>query len=273
MDTIPAFRRPVPPAPIECYDLAHPAVPRELEGFTILHLSDQHIRRGRPFPAVIRRAARALAATPADLVVLTGDCMDRPGDERAALRSLAYLARSWRSRLGAVAIFGNHDSAAFRREAVKLPGMLWPGGAIEMPGLPLRLIAADDPEDLFAAVLRAGPAAEGMLSIALMHDPVGIYAAADLGVPILLAGHTHGGQIRPSRRRPLHSSSDLPAGLASGVICYNGTLGAISRGLGGAIVDFRLNCPPQIPLYVLRQQELITTPVAVRGELYQYFHW
>ncbi|MCC6675627.1 MAG: metallophosphoesterase family protein [Phycisphaerales bacterium] len=273
MHPTPAFRRPVPPRPIERYDLVHPAVPRELDGFTILQISDQHIRRARPLTAVIRRAMAALRATPVDLVVLTGDYMNHPGDEGAALRSLGTLARSWRARLGAVGIFGNHDSAALRRGARGLAGITWPGGVIEVPGLPLRLLAADDPEDLFALALEHGAARAGALSIALVHDPVEIFAAADLGVPLVMAGHTHGGQVRPWRGWAPHTSTDLPPGLATGILRYNDTLAAVSRGLGGAIVDVRFNCPPQIPLYTLRRGLLPPNPASDRGRLIRKHSW
>lgn len=268
-----AFRRPVPPSPIERYDLVHPAVPPELEGFTILQVTDQHVRRGRPFTAGIRRAAAALRAVEVDLVILTGDYMNRPGDERAAARSLAELARSWRSRLGAVGIFGNHDSTLLRRMLRGQPGIMWPGGAIDAPGLPLRLVAADDPEDLFALALRHGPAPAGMLAVALIHDPVGVFAAADLGFPLAFAGHTHGGQVRPWRGWAPHTSTDLPPRLASGILRYNSSLVAVSRGLGGAIVDARLNCPPQIPLYTLRRGPLPPLEFQDRGRLRCQLAW
>ena len=48
----------------------------------------------------------AQAATPADLVVLTGDYMDLPGDEEGAIRALRYLAGVWKPRYGAFATFG-----------------------------------------------------------------------------------------------------------------------------------------------------------------------
>lgn len=269
----PAFRRPDPPRPIECYDLTHPAVPPELDGFTILHVGDQHIRRGRPVPAVIRRACLALERTPADLVLLTGDCMNQPGDERAGLRSLEVLSRAWRARHGAIGIFGNHDSAAFRTAARHLPGVDWPGGVRDLPSARLRLVCADDPGDVVGLMMGAGPCPAGVLALALLHDPVELFAASDLGVPLVLAGHTHGGQVRPWRGWALHTSSDLPPGLATGVLRYNDTLAAVTRGLGGAILDVRINCPPQIPLYTLRRGPLPPLAASQRSRLIRKHPW
>lgn len=245
------------PRPIERYDFAHPAVPPELEGLRILHLTDFHIRRARPFPGFIRAAARALRQVRADLVLLTGDYMDRPGDERAALRSLAFLARCWHPpRCGAVGIFGNHDSAAFRAAARRLRGIAWPDGVLEVPGLPLRILAVDDPGDLLSAAARAGPAPGAVFTIALVHDPVEILPAGDVGASVVLAGHTHGGQVRPWPGLALHSSSDVPPRFAAGLLRYRQTLAAVGRGLGTAVLHLRLNCPPQIPLYTLRRGPL-----------------
>jgi predicted MPP superfamily phosphohydrolase len=274
----------VPPAPIEPYEIRHPAVPESLEGLTILHISDLHARRKRTMSFGLRRAAAALAATPVDLVVLTGDYMDRPGDEPGAMAALGILSESWRPRYGAYGIFGNHDSWMFRKQAAALGGIKWLGNgetsAIPIPGAPLTLLGFNEPEDVLGTVLevesakapkRQSAKAElspgsssgdlelgrsGDFSIALAHYPSEIYTAADLGIPIVLAGHTHGGQWRLSASMAPHTSTDLPPHLASGMLRFRGALCAISRGLGYAAVEFRFNCPPQIPLYTLKRGAL-----------------
>ena len=55
---------------------------------------------------------------------------------------------------------------------------------------------------------------------------------------------------------PPHTSSDLPADLATGVLRLRQTLCAVSRGLGQAVIEARFNCPAQAPMYVLRRGEL-----------------
>lgn len=241
------------PAPIESFDLPHPAVPPALDGLTILHLSDLHVHRaglGRPG---FRRLRSALSRVEPDLIVLTGDYMTRPGDERAALTVLGALAGCWRSRSGAFGIFGNHDSATFARLAASIPGIRWlVNRSCEVPGLPLRILGASYPEDLLAAALEAGPPQPGTLTIALTHYPTEVFAAAELGVPMVFAGHTHGGQIRFSTELAPHTSSDFPPHLASGMLRLRQTICCVSRGLGEAFVELRVNCPPQAPLYRLR---------------------
>jgi len=249
-----SYRRPVPPFPVETHELRLASLPAALEGLRLLHLSDLHIRRLCLRSGLVGRTLAALPRVPVDLVALTGDYADRPGHEQAALRTLRALASAWRSRHGAVAVFGNHDTALMRRLAGTVPGVRCiEAGAIDLPDLPLRILGASYPEDLFAAALERS--ADDRFEVALVHDPVAAIAAAELRVPLVLAGHTHGGQVRVSARAIPHTSSDLPASLASGVLRIDGTTCCISRGLGDAMLPLRLNCPPHAPLYVLRRAD------------------
>ncbi|MFO0785220.1 MAG: metallophosphoesterase family protein [Phycisphaerales bacterium] len=252
-----SFRNPHPPRPIEPFDLFHPAVPPELEGLRILHLSDLHIERLRPRPAYLERTLAALRVTPADLVVLTGDYMTHPGDEPAALAALIRCASAWNSRFGACAIAGNHDTPGFLKSA-RIPGLKWLSHeSVEIPidrgrgKTTLRLIGSGFPESLLAA---SSPPSDNF-SLALVHDPAQVYAAARLSIPIVLAGHTHGGQFRPHKSFAPHTSCDLPGAFASGIFRLDSTILCISRGLGSAFLPFRFNCPPQAPLYTLRRAE------------------
>lgn len=255
---MPLFRRPQPPAPIERFDLFHPAVPKDLEGLAILHISDLHVRRHRPTPPTIAALIDALDQTETDLVVLTGDFMDRPGDEKSALESLRRVVSACRARLGIAGVVGNHDSGVLRERLRELGGVRWLSRASPtwdvVPSL--RLIGSEEPEDLFASVLASPQPDPDALSIGLIHYPSEIYTAAALGIPLVLAGHTHAGQFRVGPKLAPHTSSDLPPDLATGVLRLRQTLCAVSRGLGQAVIEARFNCPPQAPLYVLRRGEL-----------------
>lgn len=256
-----SFRRPEPPAPIELIHLGHPNLPAELEGLRILHVTDLHIRRGRPFPAVIRRLLEALRQTPADLLVLTGDWMTYPGDEAAALKALDAILQSSRPRLGAFGIFGNHDTTALINEALRLEAVRWLRNERALiEGLPLELVGAGYPEDMLGALLRPPAVSAPPFRIALAHYPTQVYPAAELDIPLLLAGHTHGGQVRLNARRLLHTSADLPCDLGCGLLRLRDTLCAVSRGIGNAILNFRINCPPQAPLYILHRADLPPSP-------------
>lgn len=250
-------RRP-PRFPVEPFDLVHPAVPAEFDGLTVLHLSDTHIRRTRPRPGHHVALVEALRNIAVDLILLTGDFMTHPGDEPAALAALSELQQSWTARLGAFAIGGNHDTAAFLRAARQLPGIRWlddesvrvPSGAGT-----LRIVGTGFPENLLQAAALE-PRESSALTLTLVHYPTEIYTAARLGLPLVFCGHTHGGQIRPHASFAPHTSCDMPANLASGALRLRDTVLCISRGLGTAVLPLRFNCEPQAPLYTLRRGRL-----------------
>lgn len=267
-----SFRTPVQPRPVERIELPHPLVSPGLEGATILHVSDLHTRRAALASNRSRTLLHALAHTPADIIVLTGDLMDEPGHEAGALELLEAMAGVWRPRVGVYGVFGNHDTPEFQRAcAARLPQVRWIGGRVvevRIGGGVLRLAGMDWPEDSVALALKLGrpvaapphgrgePAAQE-LTIALAHHPTSLIAAATIGLPILLAGHTHGGQVRLHPRLAPYTSSDLPMHQAAGMLRLKGTICCISRGLGDGVVEgLRVNCPRQMPLYTLRRDGL-----------------
>jgi predicted MPP superfamily phosphohydrolase len=267
------IRQPTPPAPIEPYDLVHPAVPPGLDGLRLLHISDLHIRRGRPLRPAIRAAAAAMRRTPVDLVLLTGDYADRPGDEASTLLGFRTLAASWRARLGAFGIFGNHDPAPLRPLLAALPDVRWLDGEVadvRIGSESLRLWGASFPEDILAMGIAHGRPTPPALNLALVHHPTEIFPLSQLGIPIALCGHTHGGQVRPVRTFAPHTSSDLPPSMACGILRLGDTLMAVSRGIGNAFVEVRVNCPPQIPLYTLRRGPL---PAGAADSLTRVVAW
>lgn len=254
------------PAPIEPVELTHPRVPEALDGLRILHLSDLHTRRDEPGRDRHTRLLAAIGSVEVDLVVITGDVMDEPGHEPAAFAVLKRLSRAWRSRSGAVLVTGNHDTPELARLIdAHVPGVRrlacartsWP---IAGRAMPLELLALSWPEDPLRALLDSPPApTEGASAfvLGLAHHPTVLIAARTLGVPVLLAGHTHAGQVRVHAQRALHTSSDLPGTCASGMLRLGGTIASISRGLGDGVVDrLRINCPDQAPLYTLRRGPL-----------------
>lgn len=265
-------RVPHPPAPIEVIDISLPTLPSALDGVRILHITDQHVRRGRPLTPDLRSAILAIETVTVDLVVFTGDFMTKKTDAASALQSLHSLAQSWRRTSRpppAFAITGNHDSARFTqlaREAAaqgQLPiHFLGPKGHIHhLPGRDgsIHLLGSSFPEDLVDIALHIDPFHPTCFPLTLAHYPTEIYAAAALQLPLILTGHTHGGQFRLSPRHIPHTSCDMPGRLGSGMLRLKNTLCCISRGLGTAMIDLRVMCPPQIPLYVLHRGPLPST--------------
>src|SRR5262249_9377093 len=143
----------------------------------------------------IERAARTLTAERPDLIVLGGDYVTW-GDRQYVGPSAEALA-SLTAPHGVFAILGNHDDdhdmpAALRRKGIHLlpaprTRLTIRGEAIDIVGIRFWTKKQSDLADL---VRDSSPA-----TVLLAHDPRRILEAAALQVPVVLSGHTHGGQV------------------------------------------------------------------------------
>jgi uncharacterized protein len=127
-------------------------------------------------------------------------------------------------------------------------------------GLAVELVGLDDPHierhDLRVAPRRA-PEEFGL---AVVHSPDAAPELAALGYDLIVAGHTHGGQIRLPMVGALVTNSDLPPRLVSGLIRFGSTLLHTSRGLGTSkFAPFRFWCRPEATVLELRPAA-VTSP-------------
>ena len=250
---------------IDPFDLTLPNLPLSLEGFRIVHLSDLHIHRHR---GRHRQIAAGLDLMRVDLAVLTGDYIDRPGDEEVGLKVMGEICGRLRPRLGTYGVFGNHDTPTARRCFESLPVHWLNDTCHGLSGVPLQLVGMTTGmtrrPDVVETLLSLGrdqtghdttpgATADQTVRVLLSHLPTYLPTAADLGVDLMFSGHTHGGQCRLPRRRVLYNSCDLPLGLTSGLLRHRDTLCAVSRGLGETILPIRAFCPPHLPVYTLRR--------------------
>lgn len=248
------------------FDVAVPGLPPELEGARIAHLTDLHAGMPGTRRSTIRRAVRRVAGWEPDLVALTGDFADQGRWER----ELALL-RGLPSAAPAVAVLGNHDRLASRRatrglvqrlEALGIAVLRNEHVAVPVRGGELVVVAVDDPstdrDDLPAAMagLPADPDPRRP-AILLGHAPDIADRAPAGRFALVLAGHTHGGQIRISplkRRTPLEVGM-IAGGLDSpyprGAIEVRGNPVFVSNGIGVSGVPFRFLAPPQVACFVL----------------------
>jgi predicted MPP superfamily phosphohydrolase len=198
--------------------------------------------------------ARAVAAFDPDILLISGDAMNRRGDE-ALVREYASLP----ARHGKFAALGNWeyqgrcDLARLRREydraGVRL--LVNEEAVMDVGGERVRVVGLDDflrgvPRlDLLE---RDPPGAGRTLVMAhcpiLFHDVVRVSPSPRL----VFAGHTHGGQIAPFGRALV-----VPAGSGGFVKGWYGAPRGghqlyVSRGLGNSSVPLRIGAPPEIAL-------------------------
>jgi predicted MPP superfamily phosphohydrolase len=111
-------------------------------------------------------------------------------------------------------------------------------------------------------IARLIPADSVPATILLAHDPRRLREAAPLGVPLVLAGHTHGGQVvLPWIGAPGVRKFPVVAGLAT----QDQTTIFVSRGLGTVYVPVRLNCSPEVAILTLTGRERTAESGAAAG--------
>ena len=238
------------PVPLSLQEL-----PASLQGFKIAHFTDLHIAGPkRRFDHLIGQ----LTNLRMDLAVFTGDIMTRGADIDSVVEVFSRITEVIRPAYGMFGVFGNHDRPELA-DALKHTPVNWLGnGVTTIEGKPIQLLSinqfSNDAGDSAAMLLEGEPLKRDHLRLMLAHYPSWLSTAADIGVDLMLAGHTHGGQICLPGGYPLMNSCDLPLSLSSGVLRHRNTLIAISRGIGDVgFLPIRAFCPPHVPVYTLRQ--------------------
>lgn len=224
-------------------------LPPSLDGLRIGFITDIHHSRLVPAADVIRALDLTMSARP-DLVVLGGDYVTF-GD-RAFVGPVAELLGSLRAPHGVFAILGNHDDDRDMAAALTGKGFVVlrdqrtdvsiRGETLSFAGIRFwtRRTAT------IAAVLKGAPGTTFLLA----HDPRRLVQAAELRVPAVLSGHTHGGQVvLPGIGALARRRFPVLAGLAQ----QDETSIFVSRGVGTVYVPVRLNCPPEVALVTLRR--------------------
>ncbi|HYA24438.1 MAG TPA: metallophosphoesterase [Terriglobales bacterium] len=244
-------------------DMPLPRLPAAFDGFTIAQLSDFHY--DDVFSIIpIRRAIEIVNQLQPDLVVLTGDFVTFPlfavHDEPKAAKAAepcAKLLSQLRSRLGSLAVLGNHDVGAdpnFVTEALRSHGISVlrnRSQAVEQNGGRLWFCGLDslDRSPRIDLALRGVPQAEAV--VLLVHEPDFADQAARYPVDLQVSGHSHGGQVwLPGIGAPWlpRYARKYPRGR------YRvGALPVYTNvGLGTIRVPIRLNCTPEVTLFTLR---------------------
>jgi uncharacterized protein len=231
--------------------IASRQLPEVFDGFTLLQLSDLHVEMSE---AAMERMIKLLHELTYDICVLTGDY--RAKTFGPYVDALAGVARVRAAIKGpAVGVMGNHDTIcmlpALEQMGVKM--LLNESETIERGGARIHLAGIDDAH--FYRMDNIEKAACGFphdeFSILISHTPEIYRQAAHAGFNLLLAGHTHGGQICLPGGIPITLDSVLPRSMGAGAWKHANMIGYTSVGAGSSVVPVRFNCPPEITLHHL----------------------
>lgn len=231
--------------------VASARLPAAFRGFTILHLSDLHADMSRP---AMDRLVQLLPGLAYDACVLTGDYRGKTfGPYAAALEGVARVRAQLKGPV--YGVLGNHDTIRMvpELEDMGIRVLLNEADTIERGGARLHLAGIDDAHFYRVDNIEksAAPLPRGEFAILLSHTPEIYRQAAHAGFDLLLAGHTHGGQICLPGSIPITLDSSLPRAFGAGAWRYGRMAGYTSVGAGSSVVAVRLNCFPEITLHRL----------------------
>jgi predicted MPP superfamily phosphohydrolase len=230
-------------------------IPKAFDQFTILHISDLHVDMN---PDAMARLAVVLQDLDYDICVLTGDYRGQTfGPYEETLSGMSRVcARITKPIYG---VLGNHDTIRMipGLEEIGIRMLLNECETIERGNQRIHLAGIDDAH--FYRADNIEKAGSGIprdeFSILLSHTPEIYRQAAHADFNVLLAGHTHGGQICLPGRIPITLDSLLPRHMGSGAWRYHGMVGYTSVGAGSSVVPVRFNCPPEITLHRLQSSD------------------
>jgi len=236
-------------------------LPKELSGLRIAVISDIHV--GGPFidEAKLKQIVSKTNALNPDLVLLLGDYMSGNSwhGHRVEPEIFAPWLKGFNAPLGVYSVLGNHDwwyNGRKVRQALEANGMKvlddevaevkWRGGSFWLAGL------ADfwtRPQNIMQTIAKVPP---GQAVIAMTHNP-DIFPEVPEQVPLLLAGHTHGGQVNlPLIGRPIEPSI-YGQHYAAGLVFEHNHYLFVTTGIGISILPVRFRVPPEIVLLTINQ--------------------
>jgi predicted MPP superfamily phosphohydrolase len=233
--------------------------PKELSGLRIAVIGDVHTDTRFVNVAKLERIVDLTNQQNPDLIVLLGDYMQggRNNPEQADPEVTAKYLKNLKAPLGVYGVLGNHDwwyngervRHAFENEGIpilddEVKELNWRGTSFWLVGL------ADfwtRPQHVEATIAKAPL---GSTVLALTHNP-DVFPTLPETVPLLLAAHTHGGQVNI----PLIGTPIVPSRFGSkytaGHVVENNHHMFVTIGIGTSIMRVRFRVPPEIAVLTI----------------------
>lgn len=246
--------------------LSFPNLPPAFDGYTILHVSDFHLTK---LGKLERRTMELIGSREVDSCIITGDVTAEPRASDIFRRVCSAI----RHRDTMFMVLGNSEHKPWLDPVTLVDALSFDGlrilvnssAVIERDGQRTVLVGVDDAFEGFDDI---GAAFEGVdpseFIIFLTHCPSTTPAALRHGADLILAGHTHGGQIKlPGLKcfwTHMRANKRLNDGLytpnlLSSILNTDAGSSAlfVNRGLGMSRLRARLLCPPEIAYITLRR--------------------
>jgi len=240
-------------------DVAMAGLPKDLEGLRLLQLSDIHLSAFLSEAELERVIDEAMGLRP-HLVLVTGDLISGRGDPLdACIRQVARL----KPDAGIYACMGNHERYAAAEDQAELAGrragidflrgqcrqLRFGSAVINLAGVDYqrlrdRKIYLRGAEDLVAP---------GAFNVLMSHNPDVFPVAARQGYDLMLAGHTHGGQVTVEILERGINPARFFTPYVYGLYRAGKSAGYVTRGIGTIGIPARIGAPPEISVLRLRK--------------------
>jgi predicted MPP superfamily phosphohydrolase len=236
--------------------------PSGLSGLKIAVLSDLHIGSAFIDERKVRTIVERTDQLQPDLIVILGDYItgNGRGAHRIEPEVFAPLLKDLHAPLGVYSVLGNHDwwyNGEKVRRAVEANGIKVLENdvtSIDVRGTQLWLAGLADlwtrPQFIDETIAQVP---QGAPLIALTHNP-DIFPRLPSRVNLLLAGHTHGGQVTFPLIGSVVESSRYGERYEAGHVIENGHDLFVTTGIGTSIVPVRFGVPPEIVLLTLKSR-------------------
>lgn len=260
-------------------DLTVPCLPAGMPELRVLHLSDLHFRSGQ---GLKRRFLQGLAEREWDLIVVTGDFLGDDVSNDSLLEALSPLDASIAKLfvLGSNDYYGprfknplkyfgakghGKDPSGYKaagpnpwREMVEgLQASGWTYLSNQMlelssDGNPIEVAGLDDAHIGRAKPEIVPPRSDERFRLGVVHSPDSIRDLVARDFDLILAGHTHGGQVRVPGYGALVTNCDIPREWARGLHRSGRSAVHVSAGLGTSMfAPYRFSCRPEVSALTL----------------------
>jgi uncharacterized protein len=234
--------------------------PRELSDLRIAVMSDIHVGGRFIDDDKLRSIVRRTNELNPSLVVILGDYMTGRGRDTHPPERFAPILKELKAPLGVFSVLGNHDwwfdgirvRNALEANGIRvlddevtelklLTGSFWLVGLADLWTRPQRI------EQTIAKI------PEGTPIIAITHNP-DVFPKVSARVQLLLAAHTHGGQVRFPLIGTVVQASDYGERYLRGHVFEQNHHLFVTTGIGTSIVPVRFGVPPEIVLLRIQTQ-------------------
>lgn len=241
------------------YDFPHSKI--EGQPIKVVQFSDTHI--GDFFTTEeLQKVVDKINEQQADLVLFTGDLMDDASVYQGSIEEIGAILSNIQSKFGNYAVFGNRDygggAERFYEELMESAGfhvLLNNQETINVNGTTISLFGADDARiGYYDATQTMQGIKEENFNLLLVHEPDLVDDFIDYPVDLVVAGHSHGGQVYIPFVGPLLTTT-LAEKYVRGLYEINEDLSLyVNTGIGNTRVPFRLFNVPQITVFYLTRE-------------------